>query len=322
MTPPFYHCDQNATFDVMNTFYRSLALISTTFVLTMGCSSNSGNGTPNPTGGEVIDEVQDFVVGGDRPVTVHVPPGLDPKKPAPLVILIHGFGASGFVQELVFRIQPEADKRGFLYAYPDGTVDADGKRFWNATDACCDFGNTQVDDVAYLSGLVKEIGEHYAVDPKQVYFTGHSNGGFMSHRLACDKSGLIAAVASLAGSTYLDPTKCAATEPVSVLQIHGTKDDSVLYEGEVQDGIGYPSARQTVAIWAEKNGCSAMAEEAAPIDIDALLDGNETLVTRHNSCKPGGAAELWTMQEASHVPGLGPNYAPKLIDWLFAHPKP
>ncbi|MBK9261911.1 MAG: prolyl oligopeptidase family serine peptidase [Polyangiaceae bacterium] len=307
----------------MQHIYRSFAIASTTFVLTMGCSSSSGDSSQSSSsGGENVDETLDFVVGGDRPVTVHVPPGLDPAKPAPLVILLHGFGASGFVQELVFRLEPESDARGFLYAHPDGTVDADGKRFWNATDACCDFGNTMVDDAAYLAGLVKEIGEHHAVDPKRVFFTGHSNGGFMSHRLACDKPDIIAAVASLAGSTYLDPAKCTAAEPVSVLQIHGTKDDSVLYEGEAQGGVGYPSAMETTAIWAAKNGCDAVPQEAAPIDIDAVLDGAETLVTRHANCKPGGAAELWTMQNATHIPGMGPNFAPTLVDWLFAHAKP
>jgi polyhydroxybutyrate depolymerase len=323
MTSPFYHFIQNDTFDVMHTFYRALAIVSTTFVLTTGCSSSSSDGGQSSSStGEIIDEPQDFVVGGNRPVTVHVPPGIDPAKPAPLVILLHGFGASGLVQELVFRLEPESDKRGFLYAHPDGTIDMDSKRFWNATNACCDFGNTMVDDVAYLSGLVKEISEKHAVDPKRVFFTGHSNGGFMSHRLACDKPDLVAAIASLAGSTFLDPASCKAAEPVSVLQIHGTKDDSVLYDGEAINGVGYPSATETVAIWGGKNGCNAAAEMAMAIDIDAPLDGNETIVTRHGNCKPGGAAELWTMQGAGHIPGLGPNFAPAIVDWLFAHPKP
>ena len=306
----------------MRTIYRFSALISTTFVLTTGCSSNSTGGPQSSTTGEVIEEPLDFVVGGDRPVTVHVPPGIDLAKPAPLVILLHGYGASGLVQEIVFQLEPESDKRHFLYAHPDGTVDAEKKRFWNATDACCDFGGTKVDDVGYLTGLVKEIGEHYAIDPKRIFFTGHSNGGFMSHRLACDKSEMIAAVASLAGSTYLDPAKCAAAEPVSVLQIHGTKDDSVLYDGEIQDGIGYPSAAETAAIWGQKNGCDSTVTNAPAMDIDKSLEGNETLVTRHENCQAGGAAELWTMQGAGHVPGLGPNFAPALVDWLFAHPKP
>jgi polyhydroxybutyrate depolymerase len=306
----------------MHFLNRCLALVSMTFVATLGCSTNSTGDTSSTTGGENIEEPQDFVVGGDRPVTVHVPPGLDPAKPAPLVILLHGYSASGLVQELIFRLEPEADKRGFLYAHPDGTVDADAKRFWNATEACCDFGGTMVDDVTYLANLVKEIGEKFPVDPKRVFFTGHSNGGYMSHRLACDKPDLIAAVASLAGSTYLDPAKCAAAEPISVLQMHGTKDDTVLYDGGDFGGAGYPGAQQTIAIWAEKNGCNAMTTESAPMDLDATIDGNETLVTRHENCKPGGAAELWTMQNAGHVPGLGPNFAPAVVDWLFAHAKP
>ncbi|HRI67840.1 MAG TPA: alpha/beta fold hydrolase [Polyangium sp.] len=306
----------------MHTFYRFSALISTTFVLTMGCSSSSTDGPQTSTTGDPPEEELDFVVGGDRPVTVHVPPGIDPAKPTPVVILLHGFGASGQVQEIIFKLLPESDKRGFLYAFPNGTDGADHKRFWNATDACCDFGGTMVDDVAYLTGLVKEIGDHYAVDPKRVFFTGHSNGGFMSHRLACDKPDVIAAVASLAGSTYLDPAKCAAAQPVSVLQIHGTMDDSVLYDGELQNGVGYPSAAETIAIWAQKNGCDSAVTNAPAIDIDQVLAGNETLVTRHEKCQPGGAAELWTMQGAGHIPGLGPNFAPALVDWLFAHPKP
>jgi polyhydroxybutyrate depolymerase len=105
--------------------------------------------------------------------------------------------------------------------------------------------------------------------------------------------------------------------------MHGTKDDSVLYDGDMQgNGVGYPSAKDTIAMWAGKNGCNALPETAAPIDIDALLAGNETVVTRHANCKPGGAAELWTIEGATHVPGLGPNFAPALVDWLFAHPKP
>jgi len=117
-------------------------------------------------------------------------------------------------------------------------------------------------------------------------------------------------------------SEIGVTRKAGVLQIHGTNDTSVKYDGEVQDGAGYPSASETIAIWAGKNGCDPMAQSAPAMDIDAVLDGNETLVTRHENCKVGGAAELWTMQGAGHIPGLGPNFAPALVDWLFAHAKP
>src|SRR5688500_11392232 len=88
----------------------------------------SGLGTPGP-------------IGGDRPVTVFVPSGYVATTPAPLVILLHGYGASGVVQESYFKLQAQAEARGFLYAHPDGRRNANNAQFWNATAACCAFGD-------------------------------------------------------------------------------------------------------------------------------------------------------------------------------------
>src|SRR6476619_4239893 len=79
------------------------------------------------------------VVGGDRPVTVHVPPDYDPGKPAPLLVLLHGYGGSGKDIEDELHLGDAAAQRGYLYIAPDGTLDSTVSRFWNATDACCDF---------------------------------------------------------------------------------------------------------------------------------------------------------------------------------------
>jgi len=49
-------------------------------------------------------------------------------------------------------------------------------RFWNASEACCNFDNNSVDDVAYLQSLISEIQKSYPIDPKRVYLIGHSNG--------------------------------------------------------------------------------------------------------------------------------------------------
>src|SRR5690606_28936935 len=125
------------------------------------------------------------VFGGERPVTLHVPPQYDPAEPMPLVVLLHGYRVSGVVQERFLKFAPQADARGFLYLYPDGTKNSQSLGFWNASDACCDFEGSGVDDVAYLIGLVHEVQEAYNVDPKRIYFMGHSNGGFMAYRMAC-----------------------------------------------------------------------------------------------------------------------------------------
>ena len=81
----------------------------------------------------------ELVVGGDRPVTVQVPASYDASRPAPLLIVLHGYTGSGQEIDDYFGVASVAEARGFVYASPDGTIDTDGNRFWNATDACCNF---------------------------------------------------------------------------------------------------------------------------------------------------------------------------------------
>src|SRR6187551_2001146 len=109
-------------------------------------------------------QLADFTVGGSRPVTVHVPSGYSAGRPAPLLIMLHGWGSSGAQHENYLELAPAADERGVLYAYPNGTRDSRGDRFWNATDACCDFDRRGVDDVRYLTNLVNEIASIANVD--------------------------------------------------------------------------------------------------------------------------------------------------------------
>ena len=154
-----------------------------------------------------------------------------------------------------FHLAPAADARGYVYAYPDGTIDSNGNQFWNATDACCNFNKAGVDDVAYLTSLIAEIRAKLAIDPKRIAFVGHSNGGFMTYRMACDQAGLVAAIVSLAGATFADRSDCAPSEPVSVAQIHGTADGAIHFKGGNLSDVTYPGAEMTAEAWATYNGC-------------------------------------------------------------------
>ena len=279
--------------------------------------SGGGTGGTGGSGGS-------SVIGGDRPVTLHVPESYDASKPAPLLVLLHGYGASGSLQEIYFGFKSLANERGFIYAIPDGTVDASGKKFWNATDACCNFVGTAVNDSAYLSGVVDEIAAQYSVDPKRVYFVGHSNGGFMSYRMACDHAGKIAAIVSLAGATFADDSKCTPEEPVSVLQIHGTADTTVLYEGGTFGGtLQYPGAVATAETWAAHGGCDLAATDGGALDLESGIAGEESAASLYSTgCQPGGHAELWTITGGGHIPSLATWFGAAVFDFLEAHPKP
>lgn len=276
----------------------------------------------------------DVVVGGARSVTVRLPSG-DGSEPAPLLIMLHGFGGSPADHRAYFALDRYAADVGMVVVYPEGTRDRDGNLLWNGTDTCCDFYGSGVDDVAYLASLVDEISRATPVDEKRVYLVGHSNGGFMSYRMACEHAEVFAAIVSLAGATYDKDEDCAPSEPVAILQIHGTADDVILFGGGILSDFvtpgrprpAYPGAKETVASWAAYDGCaSALTETPETLDIDAGINGpngpQETTIERATDCDPGGHVELWTIPGGGHGPNLSSTFAMLVIDFLLAHPKP
>ncbi len=81
-----------------------------------------------------------------------------------------------------------------------------------------------------------------------------SNGGFMSFRLACDLSAKIAAVGSVTGSiTPSTLVNCNASHPMPIIQIHGTTDATVPYNGSA----GWiASVTNVLSHWGTFNNCS------------------------------------------------------------------
>ena len=193
--------------------------------------------------------VTPLIVGGMRPVTVQIPTNYNSNTPAPLFIMLHGFGGSGKEQESYLKFGPVTDALGVVYHYPDGIYNSINSRFWKATDACCDFLGTGVDDSAYLIGLVDEVSAKLTIDQTRIYFYGHSNGGFMSYKMACEHSDRITAIVSQAGMMVLDQTLCQPTNPVNILHIQGTQDSTIQYNGGNIFGVEYPSAELTVNSW-------------------------------------------------------------------------
>ena len=281
----------------------------------VGCPS-TGVGTDDDDSSvpDLVPKFGSTVIGGDRPANVVVPATYDGLEEAPLLILLHGYGASAQLQDFYFRYSARADEDGFLLVLPDGTDDFSGTPFWNARP---DSGEP-IDDVAYLTGLIDEMEETWRVDPNRIYFAGHSNGGYMSYRMACEIPGRLAGILNFAGlSPYMDEQWCSPTEPVSVLHVHGTQDDQVPYAPT----SGRLGAEEVTSLWAERAGCDIGAsEDGGALDLIDGIEGSETVIKNYEvGCAERRSVSLWTLEEGGHLPLFNDGWAEQTIGWLLEH---
>ena len=277
-----------------------------------------------PTSSEVspvppVDESV-FTIGGNRPATLIRPTDYASGTPLPVVLVLHGFTSNASNTNQYFGLGRRVNTDRFALILPNGTRNPDGATFWNATDYCCDFFGSGVDDVGYLTSLVDEATQHIVADG--VYLVGLSNGGFMSYRMACESMPELRGIASVAGATFDDPERCEGARPLSVLQVHGTADNVIRYGGGSRDGgeVRYPGAQESVRRWAARAGCDVDAlETLSRLNLDVSLEGAETTRQRYQErCADGVRVELWTVQAGPHVPAFDPdNIGRLLIAWLF-----
>ena len=295
-----------------------LTLVAPVFVVAAsGCDEEPEDKTC--TGARLPGHPQ-LLFGGDRPVEIRVPEQYDPTCPTPLLLILHGHGMNGAIQDIYFNAERLVEEEGVIVAAPDGTLDDNGEHFWNGESAaCCSFFNESVDDVAYLEGLMDEIGEVYNIDPDRIYVLGHSNGAMMAYRLACDMGERLAGIVSLAGFSEWDLGACGPAK-TSVLHLHGTDDDTVLYAGGDNllgdGGPAYPGTAESTALWAAYNGCSDTGTPAGSFDLDGGLAGEETQITVYEGCPGALRTELWSIQGAGHVPSITSKGLPSIWAWL------
>jgi len=227
--------------------------------------------------------------------------------------------------EGLFGLTNEANNRGYIYCYPDGLASLTGIRYWNATDACCCQGfpfTSCEDDVGYLTDLIALLQSTYSIDPTRIHLIGHSNGGFMSHRMACERADLITSIITVSGMTWSDPSNCSPTEPVPVLHVHGTIDPIIFYGGGFLGAGVYPSAQESCETWAALNGCSASPVSLPPLDITSA-SGAETDVLRwQDGCNGQGVVELWSMGGTGHLPNFNDTWRAMVFDFMESSSSP
>ncbi|HYX34285.1 MAG TPA: alpha/beta hydrolase-fold protein [Oligoflexus sp.] len=259
-------------------------------------------------------------LGKDRPAAVKLPSSYDPAKSYPLLVLLHGYSSGAMETIYYLEADLQQSQSEFIILAPNGTLNAEGLRFWNAAPPQ---QPGAVNDSAYLQNLITEVKERFKVDSKKVYAFGISNGGFMAYRLACDTEGVFAGIVSIAGAMFANTSLCQSKTPVSVLQIHGTADNIVPFVSKRPETLGAFESSQT---WSQHNGCGNFQEQPAALDLmlqpeipGIVLGGGayqgpegpvitddqgarETDQLVWSECAQSTKVGLWRVNGGSHVP--------------------
>jgi polyhydroxybutyrate depolymerase len=185
-------------------------------------------------------------------------------RPPGLVLVLHGADGSGQQVERQSGFDGQADRWGWIAAYPDGVADG-----WEPFGCCHHAG---ADDVAFIADAGDRLERSDAIDPGRVFVTGISRGGMMAYRLACELSSRVTALAPIEGN-MADSTGHAGTVPcrperrVSVLAVHGSHDLEIPIDGgrsrvSVEE-VSYAPLTDVIAAWRRLDGCGTAASTAA-----------------------------------------------------------
>ncbi len=249
-----------------------------------------------------------------RSYRVHVPGGYQNTAPTPLLLYFHGFGGNALGGDQGSGFSALADQRTFLVAYGQGLPDGQGDARGWANTGPIDYG---VDEVHAVSLMLDDLQNKLCVDARRVYVTGFSNGGGMSYDLACNLAGRIAAFVPASGDYYAIPGGCHPSRPTPIMEIHGSADPLVPYQGDSDTSWPHPAISQWLQDWAARDGC-----QQGPV---VFLQTAQVMGEQWTSCQQGAVVVHYRIEGGGHSwPAmLGTRSSLEVVwDFFQAHPLP
>jgi len=234
--------------------------------------------------------LQNVTVNGvTREYKLFVPAGVT--YPSSLVVAWHGIGSSPDEIEKKMKMQPQAESHKFILVYPEAKNKGGGlfnPAAFNGA-ACCKNDNS-FKDVDFMTAIKARLVGDGCVASGRVFSMGYSNGGFMTHRLACEDSTLVTAAAIHSG-TYGDYNgnlanspwgNCDKKEKVPVIGFMGSADKTVPYlGGNNPSPLGsakWFSWTETMDVWAAQNQCGS------PMSVTYNENGQSVNMTTWSQC--------------------------------------
>ena len=247
-----------------------------------------------------------ITIEGMQPRTyyLNVPSKYSSETSTPLLLALHSRTTTAKTIFSDSQILSWAESMNFIVAGLNGAV-YDYVSSWNAGDCCTNATTYEENDLLFASTVIDFVASKYSVDKSRIWAMGHSNGGMMAYRLACDLSDKITAIAVVTGS-LVDPS-CSPSKQVSLLHIHGDLDPTVPIQGGGK--FGTPNIYYSVLEYAKANSCDNSSSTNFTTEMQQFMW----------NCPSENQVQLVNYVNHSHAWIDG--YTEEILRFLFAHPR-
>jgi polyhydroxybutyrate depolymerase len=296
--------------------WRCLVVLASA-VSALGCAQTASVEVPNRLAPGRYTETLEF--GGKKRTFIARIPEASRTRPVPVVVVLHGWTASGLAAEAYTQMAREGEKRGYLTIFPDGLGDNKG---WNAD--FLDLSGHRADDAAFVIALLDWAGKQVAVDPNRLYVCGHSNGGMLSHLVGARFGDRIAAIGVVAGTSGVNGRRIPDPKnPVSVLIVHAIPDRTVAFARNSEALLKGDGAEEAAELWRKAIGAP---ETAISTDRDGVwrriwAGGRDGTTVELVALRNGTHAWPGGIERAGVTNRAGYEAAQELLDFFDRHPK-
>jgi polyhydroxybutyrate depolymerase len=239
-----------------------------------------------------------------RAYFLHIPASYQPGQPVPLLLAFHGRTSNGGEVLQSSQFVSWGSQMNFIVASVNAAT-YENITSWNAGTCCAPATDALENDVLLTSAIIEAVKKNYDIDSSRVWAAGHSNGGMMAYRLACDLSDKITAIAVVVGS--LVDTSCNPANQVSLLHIHGDLDPLVPVQGGGK--LDTPNIYYSVLDYAKANSCNASSSANFTSEEQQFIW----------NCPNSSQVQLVNYLANSHEWAEG--YSKDILRFLFAHPR-
>jgi poly(hydroxyalkanoate) depolymerase family esterase len=273
---------------------------------------------------------------GTRRYKLFVPTGYDARRPAPLLVMLHGCTQDPDDFARGTRFNALAESAGAIVVYPEQTAAHNPQKCWNWFDPA--HQRAESGEPAIIAGITREVMGRYAVDSARVYIGGVSAGGIMAINTAASHPDLYAAVGVHSGTAYGAATDLpsalaamrsgpanpdALVEPARAILRSAGRDwlPLIVFHGAADAVVNAENGRRLAAQWALAGGAKDFLRSEEAI-------GGLTVVKD----RFGPATELWIVQglghawsggspEGTYTDARGPDASREMLRFFVSHPR-